>query len=413
MSVTNLAPFLEQRLTSAQKHLLDLAADSSQRHGVQLFLVGGTVRDMLMGRGMVDLDLSLVGGTPLSVSGVAGELGGEVIAHSQFGTARVQVGDILVDLAMARKESYAHPGALPAVSPGTIGEDLARRDFTVNAMAISLAPGSRGDLIDPLDGRGDIQRGLIKVLHPRSFEDDGTRILRAIRYRQRLQFQFECETERLIRQNLSFLDTISGERIRHELQRILQEDQAASMLALAQELAILPAIYLPLALDDFALGRLQEVQVEPTIDNDLLFLTALASSIPTEKLPGFADRLNMDARWAKVVKDVGSIQDARAALMTPDLKRSRLHNVLRHLDPAAVKGYALVTREAVVVGNLQLYARELRYEKPLLNGDDLIELGVPQGPMVGELLDGIFSARLDGFVATREDEVDFILSRVS
>ena len=392
--------------------LLDLAAGSSQRHDVRLFLVGGIVRDMLIGRRTTDLDLSLLGGTPRSTSDLAGQLGGEVVAHSQFGTSRVKVGDIFVDLAMARQESYAHPGALPHVAPGSIDEDLARRDFTVNAMAISLVPGSWGDLIDPFDGRGDIQRGLVKVLHPRSFEDDATRILRAIRYQQRLQLQFEGETERLIGQSLSFLDAISGDRIRHELQRILREDRAASMLAMAQELAVLPAIYPPLNLDGFPLGRLQEVQVEPTIENDLLFLAALASSIPTEKLPGFADRLTMDARWARVVKDVGSIQDVRATLMTTDLKRSRLHEALRHLDPTAVKGFALVTKEARVAEHLRLYDRELQSEKPILNGDDLIELGVPKGPMVGKLLNGILSARLDGLAATREDEVDYVLSRI-
>ena len=392
--------------------LLELAAGSSERHDVRLFLVGGVVRDMLMGRRTSDLDLSLLEGTPRSTSDLAGQLGGEVVAHSRFGTSRVKVGDIFVDLAMARQESYAHPGALPAVTPGSIDQDLARRDFTVNAMAISLVPGSWGDLIDPFDGRGDIQRGLVKVLHPRSFEDDATRILRAIRYQQRLQLHFEGETGRLIGQSLSFLDTISGDRIRHELQRILREDRAASMLASAQELAVLPAIYPPLNLDGFALGQLQQVQVEPTVENDLLFLAALACSIPTEKLPGFADRLNMDARWARVVKDVGSIQDARATLMTPDLKRSRLHEALRRLDLTAVKGCALVAEEARVVEHLRLYDRELQFEKPTLDGDDLIELGVPKGPMVGKLLNGLLLARLDGLAATREDEVDYVLCRV-
>ena len=410
--MSNEAPAPEQRLLPAHARCLRLVADVAVRHGVQLFLVGGTVRDLLLGHRPVDLDLSAVDATSEFAPTVAAELGGEVLARSQFGTAKLAIGDVLVDLAIARRESYAQPGALPKVSPGSIHDDLARRDFSINAMAIALSPDRWGDLLDPHGGDGDIERGLVRVLHPGSFAHDATRILRALRYAGRLKFSLEPETERLITHDLSYLDTIKGDRVRNEVQRIFREERAASILERARDLGVLAAIYPSLKAEAPLLEVLHRVPVEPTVENDLLFLSLLACSMPSGDHAGFIARLNMDSSWARVVRDTGSLRDALGTLGAPQLRPSMVYAHLRPFDPAAIGGCALGAENPLVGERLELYLTRLRHERPLLDGRDLIALGIPEGPMVGRILDELLAARLDGELASRTDEEGFVAGRL-
>ena len=410
--MSNLAPILDQRLVPAQAHLLRLAANASAQHGVELYLVGGTVRDMLLEQSPVDLDLSAVGGTPEFVATLAHELNGEVVAHSQFGTSKLKAGDTTIDLAIARSESYEHPGALPAVAPGSIHEDLARRDFTINAMAVSLEAEGWGELVDPFDGQRDLQLTLVRALHPDSFIDDSTRILRALRYAQRLGFRLEPATDRLIRRDLRYLDAIKGDRVRHELQRIFLEDNAASILQMAQELGVLSAIYPGLGVDERVLATLRQASAEPEADKELLLLVLLTYSLPTSELPGIVSRLNMVSSWARVVRDAGAVKNNFDSLRTPDLTPSRIHALLRGAGVEAVRGCALAVDDDLVVQRLEHYLTELRHVNTMLKGDDLIALGVPQGPMVGRLLNGLLAARLDGELVSREDEEDYVARRL-
>ena len=149
---------------------------------------------------------------------------------SAFGTWSLTVQGVDVDLATARRETYERPGALPTVIPGTVEDDLARRDFSINAMAISLGEDSWGYLLDPHGGSTDLERGVIRVLHDRSFEDDATRIFRAIRYACRLDFRLESCTATLLERSLPYVSTISPDRVRHEIERIFREPRASDMI---------------------------------------------------------------------------------------------------------------------------------------------------------------------------------------
>src|SRR3954447_10430159 len=153
------------------------------------WLVGGAVRDLLLGAASVDLDVAIEGDAREVARELAARLGGEAVEHERFGTATVRADALTVDLASPRRESYAHPGALPEVEPAPLDEDLARRDFTVNAMAAALDSERLGELRDPHGGRGDLEAGVIRVLHPKSFIDDPTRLLRAVRYEARFGFR--------------------------------------------------------------------------------------------------------------------------------------------------------------------------------------------------------------------------------
>ena len=410
--MSNVAPIMDRRLAPSQLNTLSLVAGASGQRGAEPYLVGGTVRDLLLGGQPADLDLSVVGGAPGFVDILANELNAEVVARSQFGTSKLRIDDTVIDLATARKESYAYPGALPTVSPGSIQEDLARRDFSINAMAVSLSSRTWGDLLDPFNGQRDLRDGLIRVLHPESFVDDATRILRAIRYAQRLGFRLESTTEVLIGRDLTYLDRIKGDRVRRELERVFCEQRVASILEAARELGVLSAIYPPLTVDDSMLAKLQQVATAPANGRALLVVSLLAFSLPTGDEPGLIARLNMDTRWAKMVRDTVSIRDAFDKLSSPSVRPSQLYHLLDGLDAVAIRGCAIATEEPLIAQRLELYQAELWHVKPHLNGDDLMALGVPRGPMVGRLLDEILTARLDGVLGSVEEERQLVARRL-
>ena len=402
--MSNVADQLEHRLTPSELDLLRGVSRVSAEQGVALYLVGGPVRDILAGGRPGDIDLVADGADADFASALAGALGGDVLARSQFETFKLRIGKVDVDLAAARRESYARPGALPAVTPGTIDEDLGRRDFSINAMAISLGDETWGELLDPQGGRRDMDRGLVRVLHPRSFADDPTRTLRAIRYAHRLGFRIEQDTERQLKKDVNHLSEVTGERIRHELERVFREPLAVDMLGEAQALGVLEAIHPALVIGP----GLPEAMAAPPIDPALLgekrLLALLAYPVPSEKLDSLVQRLSMDRDWATVVRDVGKVRDAFEQLGAEGLRHSEVHALLKDLGPASIEGCALATDDALVRERLELYLRELRHVKPILNGDDLLGMGVPEGPLVGELLGDLLRARLEGLLSTREDE---------
>lgn len=403
--MSNIARQMEQQLGPAELDLLRRASEVAAEHRVGLYLVGGTVRDILSGTHPVDLDLVATGGTPEFATTLAEALGGEVVARSQFGTAKLRAGGgVEIDLASSRKESYASPGALPEVEPGTIDDDLARRDFSINAIAVSLADESWGELLDPFDGQTDLERGEVRVLHEGSFVDDATRILRALRYAHRADFRLEGGTERLLKRDLDRLDAISGDRLRHELSRMLREPKPAGVLRAAQKLGVLAAIHPALRVEPAVLARLEEVEAQ----SELRVLAVLVAAASAEERGSVIGRLNMDGSWAGVVRDVGSVAAVVEQLGAPDVWQSVVFDLLKRLDASAVEGYAIATDDALVRGRLELYLTELRHMMTLLDGNDLIALGVPEGPEVGRLLDEILKARLEGLLSSREDEESYV-----
>ena len=410
--MSNVANLMEGRLSPAQLDLLRRASKASAGLGVDLYLVGGTVRDILLDRRPLDLDLAAVGDAPDFELGLAEQLDGEVLARSQFGTAKLRIGRADMDIAAARNESYERPGALPTVAPGTIDEDLARRDFSVNAMAVSLNEETWGDLLDPFNGRRDLQQGHIRVLHSGSFVDDATRILRSVRYAQRLEFQIDAETQRLLSRDLGYLDGISGDRIRHELERIFREPRVVHILEGAQRLGVLSAVHPALGIEPALLAKLTRVDAAPAPSDDLRLLAMLAFAAPSGEISGLIDRLNMDKRWAAVVRGVANVKGAFKRLGSQSIRHGEVYAMLRNHATEAIEVCALAADEPLVHQRLDLYLAELRHVRTQLKGDDLMALGVPEGPLVGELLEKLLMARLEGLLSTREDEENYVLRSV-
>ena len=406
---------LQARLSTALSPqwltLLEGATRAARRLGLPLYLVGGAVRDLLMGQTIMDLDLVVEGDAGLLATALAEALAGEVLARSQFGTARLRVLGQRIDVVTARRETYRRHGALPTVQPGTMDDDLGRRDFTINAMALRLEP-EPVQLLDPTDGQRDIQGKLVRVLHPASFQDDATRILRAVRYERRLGFRLEVDTETLLRRDLGMLDTIGGDRLRRELDLIFHEEQARPMLLRVTDLGVLTALFSPLP-DALALEqRLSRFALADGMAQPHHYLALLAYSLRRDQAEAFVRRLNMPATWARVVWDVALARDATDSLAA-EASPVIVFRLLNELGLEAVQVAAALASSEGARNNLQRYLQEWRHVRPLLNGRDLVRLGVPLGPQVGEMLEALRYARLEGRVSTREQEETLVRERVS
>ena len=399
----NVSDRLEQRLPGVRLSVLRELSQLATGLGIDLYLVGGSVRDVLADAPLTDIDIMASGSAERLVESIRGRGHVNVRKASAFGTWSLTVQGVDVDLATARRETYERPGALPTVIPGTVEDDLARRDFSINAMGVSLGEDSWGYLLDPHDGVTDLSRGVIRVLHDRSFEDDATRILRTIRYACRLDFRLEPRTETLLEQSLAFLSTISPDRVRHEIERIFQEPRAGDMIEMAGRLGVLAAIHPRLQAEQ---KTLRDLQTEPD-DNARrahLLLGSMVQSVADGDMESVVERLNLNSDWARLVRDVAAVRGRLYELEDENVARSRVYRLLQGLHPHAVESYAMAATDTKVGDWLRLYLDELWHVRPLLDGDDLMALGVREGPEVGLLLTKLLDARLDGLVESVEDE---------
>lgn len=371
-----------------------------------IFLVGGAIRDLLMGRSITDLDLVVEGNANRLATTLAHSLDGEVVTRSQFGTVKLRLGEQHIDLVTARRETYNRPGALPTVHPGTIADDLARRDFTINALALRLAPEPM-NLLDPKNGMADITAGLVRVLHSNSFRDDATRILRAVRYEQRLGFRLDQETETLLGYDLPMLDTISNDRIRRELNHIFCEDQGKHTLVRAAKLGILSALYSYLPDAAMLSRRLSKLVALNGPIQPLHYLGILAYSMTSGQRTGFIKRLNMPATWATVVEDVAFAREAANDLASETSPVA----IYRRLNPLSLEGVHIAGALAMddeAQYNIQRFLLKWRHVRPILKGRDLARLGIPPGPQIGTLLENLREARLQERIHTRQEEETFV-----
>lgn len=369
--VTFMSPFREDidpsQIADRLARLPGVASLREALAGQRAYLVGGAVRDLLLGASHPDLDVAIEGDAPE----VARRLGANPVAHERFATATVDLDGVRVDLASTRAERYPSPGALPEVEPAPLERDLARRDFTVNAMAVPLAGDPR--LIDPHDGLEDLRLGLLSVLHPNSFVDDPTRALRAARYAARLGFEIEPATFQLL--GAADLGTVSDDRVEAELRRIAREESAPAAFELLAQWG--------LAGIDRGVGAR---------------LTALQGILAQ---PGWTEMVDAaDAVYSLGVPDpqleAGALRLSSATPRRPSegvaLARGRLPS---ELIAARVAGAAW----------LDDYVNEWRHVKLEIDGADLMAAGVAEGPAVGRGLAAALAAKLDGDVDGREDEL--------
>ncbi len=377
----------------------------------KVYLVGGVVRDLLLGYPNFDLDL-VVEGDAVKLAQQVTETGqARLLAHKRFGTAKLKYDDFTLDLATARKETYARPGALPAVTPGTLIDDLIRRDFSINAMAMSLTTDNYGQLIDPYQGKNDLEHRLIRVLHSRSFSDDATRILRGVRYEQRFGFEFEAQTADLLERDIPMLDTISGDRIRHELELILKEQRPERAIERLGELGVLARINSSLKGDGWIADKFDRARrLKKPAQLPSLFFCLLVYSLNETDIEQLLVRLNIPAKLSRAMRDTVRLKTRLPLLDEPSLKPSDIHYLLTEYETLAIQTDAIATESPTVRRSLQLFLTKLRYVRTALDGEDLKKLGVSPGPEMGRVLRMLHKAKLDGEVCTRADEKKLAVS---
>ena len=417
----NLARRIEQYLP---RQLLELVKDISgqaAKRGERLYLVGGVVRDLLLGVPSVrsglgsgprfDVDLVVEGDAVKLAEQVTETSPGKLLVHRRFGTAKLKYERFTVDMATARRETYARPGALPTVTPGTLKDDLIRRDFSINAMAISLAPNDYGELIDPYHGRSDLERRLIRILHPGSFSDDPTRILRGVRYEQRFRFEFEAQTARLLERDVPMLDTISGDRIRHELESICREEQPELVIKRLAELGVLARISPHLKGDGWIAEKYATARrLKRPAQLPSLYFCLLVYSLSEEEIEPFLTRLNTPAKSSCAMRDTLHLKTRLPFLDKSALKPSQVYHLLQDYEPLAIQANAIASDASMAQSYLQLFLTKLRYVRTSLNGEELKRLGISAGPEMGKVLQALHEARLDGDVRTKADETKLALS---
>jgi tRNA nucleotidyltransferase (CCA-adding enzyme) len=407
----NLARQIEQYLP---RQLLGLVKDISgqaAKQGQRVYLVGGVVRDLLLGYPNFDLDLVVEGDAVKLAQQVAENSQAKLLAHHRFGTAKLRYDNFTLDLATARKETYDSPGALPTVTPGTLKDDLIRRDFSINAMAVSLASNDYGELVDPYQGKSDLEHHLIRILHPKSFSDDATRILRGVRYEQRFGFEFEAQTARLLKRDIPMLDTISGDRIRHELELIFKEKQPELAIKRLGELGVLPRISPFLKGDGWIAEKFDRARhLKKPVQLPSLYFCLLIYSLSERGIEQFLARLNISAKLSRAMRDTLRLKTSLPPLDRPSLKPSEIYYLLREYEPLAIQVNAIASEPSMAHRYFELFLTKLRYVSTSLDGEELKKLGISAGPEMGQILQRLHKAKLNGEVRTGADERKLALS---
>jgi tRNA nucleotidyltransferase (CCA-adding enzyme) len=386
---------LLERLTQIRQ-----LAESEQ---TPLYVVGGFVRDSLLGLTPDDFDLVVEGDAPALARAAAREWGGVVTVHAPFGTAVWRTPDgAAIDFASARTETYPAPAVLPVVSvPATIEADLSRRDFAINALALRLDGPRAGERLDPFHGQADLRARTVRVLHLLSFRDDPTRVFRAVRYEQRLGFQIAAETLALISD--APLESLTSDRLRHEFELIFREPRTVAMLARLSELGVLQRVHPALKWDErgtqaaAAISRLpwRDWRMNAAPEPDALFWAVLLREAGLEATDLALARLNLNRAEAEAVRE-------SVALRRTWARPSEAVAVLDSLSELGV--IAAYVARLELRDDLHLYLSRWRFVRPTITGADLIARGLTPGPYFKRWLWTLRAAWLDGTVTDAASE---------
>ncbi len=402
----NLASRIEEQLPSELVNFVQTAGKIAASQGQKLYLVGGVVRDLLLGKPNFDLDL-VVDGDAIDLTHQLNKIKqGKITVHPYFKTAKLKWDKWSVDLAIARAETYARPGALPSVKPDSLTNDLFRRDFTINAMAIGINPSRYGELIDRHGGKNDLEHKLIRILHDKSFIDDATRIWRGLRYEQRLNFQLEGNTLKLLKHGIPMLDTISGDRIRYELECIFHEEHPEKVLRRAEKLGVLPKLHPALKGDSWLAEKFESARqlTSPTPPPIELYLALLTYRLSDEGNKHLIPYLRLSKPIAKTLKDTANLKAKLKLLNDSELMSSTIYRTLHGNSPSALIANSLASESTIARRHIQLFLDKLRYVKSALTGDSLQRMGIHQGPRIKEILERLHEVKLNGKVSSKQDE---------
>lgn len=419
---------LLNRMSARSLHLLRQIGRLADERGVSAYLVGGVVRDLLLKRENWDLDLAVEGDGVAFARLVADRYGAGLAVFERFATARLAFPDgFEMDIATTRQESYAQPALLPTVQPASIEADLSRRDFTINAIAVQLNPQQFGCLLDPCGGQGDLRSRTIRVLHAGSFQDDPTRIFRAIRFEQRFGFRLERTTVRLLAQAAStnLIQRLSGPRLQGEILLLFAEHDPVRAIARLGRLKLLRFLHRRLC---YTMKVKRVVTAVPkalawwasrfpdsVLDRPIVYLMALSSQSSPASVAWMIRRLALSREQAKNVGIVGRQVDRALKKLTDKgpVRPSQLYHLLADFsDEALVLLLARQRNEqhgarSLLTRRLAAYVKD-KAVRTALTGRDLQAMGLKPGPQYKTILEKLLDARIDGMIKSEADERAFV-----
>ena len=436
----NLKGLMEERLPERILKLLHTVGEVADDMGFSAYLVGGFVRDLLLRIENFDIDIVIEGDGILFAERFAERVSARVKSHRKFGTAVVVIpsipplikegkGEFKVDIASARMEYYEHPAALPTVETGSLKNDLSRRDFTINTLAISLNKKGVWSLVDFFGGQRDLKERVIRVLHNLSFIEDPTRVFRAIRFEQRFNLSISKQTmallESAVKKNL--FNRLSGSRLYLELVLMLKEREPIKIIRRMHGLSLLkfihPGIVYSETMKELFLNIGDVISwyhllfLGGEAEGWFIYLMSLLDDLNDEDVLDVCRRLSIPGRYRNKLID-GRSQIRMAFKRISSLsevngyKPSQIYDIL---NPLSIEGMlfmmAKVTQEKIKKA-ISLYLTKLRSVKIEVKGDDLIEMGMSRGSEIGLMLKEIKNARLDGLLKDKNDEIEFIKQRI-
>ncbi|OQX82506.1 MAG: hypothetical protein B6D53_04535 [Candidatus Omnitrophica bacterium 4484_49] len=401
------------RLPEKLKHILSQLFKLGKEMNIKLYLVGGPVRDLILNREVLDLDLVVNRDLEVLLERLREEFSFK-IEPTRFLTAKVYFDDFILDIAETRKEYYPLPGALPEVSPGTLKSDAYRRDFTINALYLEITTNGFSKLIDYVGGVKDLQKKIIRVLKRNSFYEDPTRIIRAVRYEQRFGFKMETGTLSLLKKAVkeNVFSTVTPQRLGAEFIRTLREKNVFNPLRRLDELCGFDFLNVSIKLTSEKISSFKRWDSykykRDVLCPEIIPLMILLSDLELLELDRISQILELTRAQRSLLKKYVRLDKEKIlSLLSKKLSVSKIYDRLNNLDFEIVVCLHLLAK-GQARRNLDLYLKKLVGLRLEVTGEDVKNLGIAQGPQIGHLLERLKKARLEGKVKTREDEIRYI-----
>ncbi len=368
--------------------LIRLLKEISLKTKIKSYIVGGVVRDFLLGVKNLDIDVVVEGDGIEFAYILLSYLKGDIVVYEAFRTATLSYHNFSIDIISARKEYYECPAALPTIEFSNIYDDMARRDFTINALAYDVM---EGKILDYFNGLEDLKKGLIRVLHSKSFIDDPTRIFRAIRYATRYSFEIEEKTHNLMKESIENIRLLSADRIRNELLLVLKEDKAKEMIEKIISYGIDKVIF-----DEITLNTQNLDTVYTNIEVELYRFLVLFYYLKEKDINEIEKKLRINKIYFKALKDLFFLREQL------NCQNKNIRKIRETIDKTKEE----VLRAIEVMEGEK--AEKIIKGKLTVRGKDIKNLGLPPSPLYGELLDKVFEAKINGIITTGEEEIEFL-----
>jgi tRNA nucleotidyltransferase (CCA-adding enzyme) len=409
------------------RNLIYLARNVAAKKRTHAYLVGGFVRDLILGVPNFDLDIVVEADAFAFASELARRLCARLKTHPHFGTATIATPDkIKIDIATARSERYPSPASLPAVSPGRIQEDLARRDFTINALAIDLLPGNFGRLVDYYHGGRDLRSKVIRVLHDLSFIDDPTRIIRAVRFEQRFKFRIEPHTLKLLKdaKKLGMLKRVSPHRLRSEIILILKEPRAYNCILRLNRLVGFDFIHPRIRLNkaDFKFLRKIKTEVEwyeknfpkrRALDVWVMYFTVLLGNVDKRQINQFCKRFGLRKGDTKRIISYYKFCPSKVSSLGKNILPSQIYRILEPLSFEVILLIKAKHKNRLLNLHIERFFKYYNEARPYISGKDLTKLGLKPSPEYKKILNRLFHLQLNQQISSRQEALDRIAHRRS